>query len=379
MRKAFKGYLFSFFVLAALLISLSGTSAAFARTSSRQAASHNTALSCPGWNVVSSPNVNANPNLLSGTVTISANDVWAVGYYDSTSNDIYSTLTEHWNGTSWSIVPSPNIGTSSNYLYAVAAVSSNDVWAVGQYNNGGYNFGTLTEHWDGTSWSIVFSPNLRQRSNTLESVAAISTNDVWAVGGNLIEHWDGTKWNIVSSPIVGSVSSVTAVPSKNVWAVGFNGSNTLIEHWNGTSWNAVASPNVGSYLNYLVGVSAVSSNDVWAVGYYSNNITNEYTLIEQWNGTSWSIVSSPNPDVNTDKLYSVAAVSANDVWAVGYSNYGQTLTEQWNGTNWSAVPSPNVGSSFNVPQGVAAVSANRVVLVGYYTNVTFQTLIEFYC
>ena len=40
---------------------------------------------------------------------------------------------EHWNGTSWAIVPSPNMGTGNNHLNGVAAVSASDVWAVGYY------------------------------------------------------------------------------------------------------------------------------------------------------------------------------------------------------------------------------------------------------
>ena len=43
-----------------------------------------------------------------------------------------------------------NVGTSSNFLYGVAAISTNDVWAVGFC--GGYQ--TLVEHWDGSSWLL---------------------------------------------------------------------------------------------------------------------------------------------------------------------------------------------------------------------------------
>ena len=56
----------------------------------------------------------------------------------TTSNgSIDQTLTEHWNGTAWSVVASPNLGTSDNVLYGVAAVAANDVWAVGYYQIGG--------------------------------------------------------------------------------------------------------------------------------------------------------------------------------------------------------------------------------------------------
>jgi hypothetical protein len=55
-------------------------------------------------------------------------------------------------------VPNPNFGTF-NRFFGVAAVSSNDVWAVGVTSNGGLS-ATLVEHWNGTSWTVIPSPNL---------------------------------------------------------------------------------------------------------------------------------------------------------------------------------------------------------------------------
>ena len=68
----------------------------------------------------------------------------------------------------WTAVPSP----STNELHAVTSISANDVWAVG--------VGPITEHWNGTAWSVVPSPNVT--NGKLLGVAAVSTNDVWAVG-----------------------------------------------------------------------------------------------------------------------------------------------------------------------------------------------------
>src|SRR5205085_475792 len=84
----------------------------------------------PVWSVVSSPNVDTSSNVLKDVEVVTANDVWAVGYYYAGP---YQTLIEHWDGASWSVVPSPNIGTYENYLSGVAVVSANDVWAVGDY------------------------------------------------------------------------------------------------------------------------------------------------------------------------------------------------------------------------------------------------------
>jgi hypothetical protein len=66
-----------------------------------------------------------------------------VGRY-FTRNVVYQTLTEHWNGSQWSIVSSPNSGKYSNELYGVVAVSANNIWAAG-YNDNGSAYQTLTE------------------------------------------------------------------------------------------------------------------------------------------------------------------------------------------------------------------------------------------
>src|SRR5690349_13438158 len=52
----------------------------------------------------------------------------------------------------FSFVPSPNGSTHGNYLFAVAGVTANDIWAVGSYLWDGSNYQMLTEHWDGTAW-----------------------------------------------------------------------------------------------------------------------------------------------------------------------------------------------------------------------------------
>src|SRR5207249_2051684 len=92
-------------------------------------------------------------------------------------------------GLYWRTVSSPyNQGAT---FRAVAVVAANDIWAVGA---GG---GTLTEHWDGSSWTRVPSPNPGPGNNELYAVAAVATNDIWAVGSSygglrqtLIEHWN---------------------------------------------------------------------------------------------------------------------------------------------------------------------------------------------
>jgi hypothetical protein len=80
----------------------------------------------------------------------------------------------HWDGSAWSVIPSPNAGPAafSSQLTAVTAVASNDVWAVG------FTTDTLVEHWDGNHWGIVPS----QSGGGLWGVAAVNARDLWAVG-----------------------------------------------------------------------------------------------------------------------------------------------------------------------------------------------------
>ena len=361
---------------------------------------------CGSWNVVSSPNPGSvGWDILYGVTAISANNSWSVGFYRD-GNNIDQTLTEYWDGTSWSVIPSPNNGTSGNELFGVAHVpKSSSLWAVGYYvSSTGYDE-TLAEHWNGTSWSIVSSPNPATGNNVLNKVVALSKNNVWAVGyetdihgvyQTLIEHWNGSRWSVVPSPNPGSgyniLNGIARVPgTKQLWAVGSadNGSGlyqTLIEYWDGTSWRVVPSPNPGTSFNLLYGVTAISANNVWAGGYtYDNSNGFSQTLIEHWNGTSWSVVPSPNPGVSTNRVYGITAISANNVWAVGFkadTSGSQTLTEQWNGTSWSVVPSPNPGLNTNFLYEVMRVPGTKHLwTVGSYQNAgnDNQTLTEFHC
>ena len=147
--------------------------------------------SCGQWSVVPSPNPNVVPSGLSGVAAVSATNVWAVGYYVNTTG-VTQTLTEHWNGTSWSVVKSPSPGSGDD-LRGVAAVSAHDVWAVGSDNNSNNVFQTLTEQWNGKQWSVVKSPSPGSFNTQLLAVAATSAHDVWAVGhadsNTLIEHF----------------------------------------------------------------------------------------------------------------------------------------------------------------------------------------------
>ena len=317
----------------------------------------------------------------------------------------HHTRTGHASDTgAWQIIPSANPGSASNALLSVAALSVNDAWAVGFTSNTSASQAsqTLIEHWNGAQWRVVTSPNSVMAINMLNDVVALSTDDAWAVGfasntfasqGSqpLIEHWNGAQWSIVSMAELAqqsggpsdTLSRLIVLSANNVWGVGTSldrsgHSTTLIVHWTGTTWKIVPSPNPGSMSNELYGAVAVSANDIWAVGYFADGDTPHtirHTLIEHWDGLRWSIVPSPEVGSIDNVLNAATAVSANDIWAIGISSdssstpmgMGQTLIEHWDGLRWSIVKSPNAGPEENFAS-LTALAANDIWAVGIFSN-----------
>ncbi|HMA34655.1 MAG TPA: S-layer homology domain-containing protein [Chloroflexia bacterium] len=351
----------------------------------------------PGWQLVASPNAGTGTNILDGVAVAGPNDAWAVGYA-ANANNVEQTLIEHWNGSTWDLVPSPNVGTNRNFLHAAAVAGPNDIWAVGFYWDASNVQRTLTEHWDGSAWSVVASPNAGSHEQYLQSVTALAPNDVWAVGlyspdtymyQTLTLHWNGSQWSVVASPNVGSLENylngVTATAGGDVWAVGYYSNygaarQTLIEHWTGNAWQLVASPNAGTGNNVLNAASATGSADVWAVGTAGTGSAAQ-PLTEHWNGTSWTVVASASGGGSAE-LRGVVALAPGEAWAVGRQTDATgtimgTLTEHWNGSSWAVVTSPNPDPSANILKGIAAGSAGDLWAVGTAAN-PGRTLVEHY-
>jgi hypothetical protein len=343
---------------------------------------------CGSWHIVHSPSP-GNPSFLQGIASVPGTRLaWTVGVYLDSEAD-YKSLIEHWNGTRWMVVPSPNVDWEWTFLQAVVAISANDAWAVGETPNQG-----VVEHWNGTRWSLVPSPYIENVS--LFGVAASSANDIWAVGedseGSPIEHWNGTRWSVVPSPqfYESKLYGVATVSSNDVWAVGnYTKSDfktkTLIEHWDGKNWQVVPSPSPGTSNNELKSVTHVpGTNEVWAVGDYLDlGFHHNKTLIEHWDGKSWQIIPSLNAPKSTNLLQGVDAASKSRIWTVGTHlgpSSGQLvkiLTERWDGAHWRIIPGANHNSDYNFLYGVAITSTKDVWAVGNFGN--GQTLIEHYC
>ena len=251
------------------------------------------------WTIEPSPNTTIN-NKLFTVACSSAADCWALG----------EDIVEHWSGTSWDVVPSATLpGLTENVLRSVACASGSDCWAVGDSSNPTTATSeTLIQRWNGSSWFIVPSLNSSESAyNKLFGVTCVSVSDCWAVGSSqdgtpggsysLIERWNGTSWSIVTSPNNpgDALASVTCLSASSCWAVGdhfddtSSSHQTLIERWNGTSWTVVTSPSIPGVDNILLDVTCTSASDCWAVGYFYNVTSGVFgELIQHWDGTLWS-------------------------------------------------------------------------------------------
>jgi hypothetical protein len=352
---------------------------------------------CDGtWHVRATP-TNHDFQLFHAVSAASAGEAWAVGTYTDFGTPPAQPLMEHWDGSAWTELDGPFLPDGGD-LWGVAAFSPTDVWAVGGRSE--IPGRTLVEHWDGSVWSVVPSPSPGQGStgSGLVAVAALSATDVWAVGIRssrdlvltLVEHWDGFKWSAVKSPNVADdntneLLSVAAISTDDVWAAGFaepdvgSVSSTLIERWDGTRWKTFPSPNATGLSNVLEALSAASSTDAWAVGTHEDYFGDNLSLTEHWDGSRWAIVSSPSPG-GTAFMYGVSALLSGTAWIAGTGG-GGPMSWHWNGTRWKAISGEKPGDLSNQFFAVAALADLSVWAVGDWANNQgpIHTLVEYLC
>jgi hypothetical protein len=301
----------------------------------------------------------------------------AVGTYQQcTTSCSLLGLIETWNGTDWSIVPSPDPSPSNTTLSSVSCTSPAFCVAVGSYNPPPAT-DTLIESWDGSEWSVVSSPNVGT-SNNFTNVSCSDPTFCMAIGGdgmanpNLSEIWDGSTWSVVPSVDVdngdGSPNSVSCTSSTFCLAVGGIGLggasqffDTLAAVWNGSSWSVIATPNPGDPSSDFASVSCLSPTSCVAAGQLVNG-NEENTLVENWDGTNWTAAPSTNDEVGVF-TEAVSCVSTPTRFCFMQS----VNSETWDGSTWSISPGPpvdlRVGLSCSSPTFCAAVSTYSATAV----------------
>jgi hypothetical protein len=169
---------------------------------------------------------------------------------------------------------------------------------------------------------------------TLAALVIVAAVIFVPLSGNIMHSYADSGFSIVPSQNPGAnneLRSVTSISSDNAWAVGDylgtdNHTHTLIEHWDGSSWTQQTSPNPGANVNKLYGVKALSATDIWAVGFYVDANGFFTTLFEHSTdeGSTWT--QDTDSYIGQGQLTGIDGdPTSGDAWAVGVGN-GHALT-----------------------------------------------------
>jgi hypothetical protein len=271
----------------------------------------------------------------------------------------------------WQLVPTPNVGNSVTRLTAVTALSADDAWAVGLWRSTPAGGGPLVLHWNGVDWTDVEPPETGQFGSepSLTGIDAAPNGDVW-IGGHvrtgyptdqmpLVMRWRNGTWDSVETVTLrpqteypfaargGQLDEVDALAPDDIWAVGLaagmgDASATvlpLVVHWDGSAWTEAELPPIANRWHHLLGVAAIAADDVWAVGEYRNIGGLYHGVTYHWDGAAWSHVWSPIEAMASGTLSDVVALGPDDVWAAGVGDSGPAMMH-WDGSEWSLVPTP---------------------------------------
>lgn len=247
-------------------------------------------------------------------------------------------VVEVWNGTSWSVQPTPPLAGDVE-LRSVSCASVNDCVAVGwQSPSAGGAIGNqpLIERWDGADWTIdqqaggLCGAQCAYFSRTLASVGCASASWCEAVGSTdtthsttttFAESWNGTSWattptaNPAPAPPDDQLTAVSCTTPTPCVAVGSGQNGVFAERWDGKRWSvhgnrrAAATPN---------GISCTSRSHCEIVGSGAPDHSSEpRPQAWLWNGLSWA--AQRPPGLTDASLESVACPTAFDCFAVGGS------------------------------------------------------------
>ncbi len=151
-------------------------------------------------------------------------------------NGPYETVIESWNGSEWSVQPSPDPGAGYSILNGVACTNPDLCIAVGDYEEGTRTLSMFLS-WNGSTWGQTPGPTEGRFYDQPNSVSCISPTNCVSVG-------------VFANGQAGSPGT----------------SQTLVDTWDGSQWQITASPNQGSLNNVLNAVSCIDTHQCFAAG-----------------------------------------------------------------------------------------------------------------
>ena len=255
----------------------------------------------------STPNLNSGRFILTGAGT-STSALMFNGYVPGTPSPESSTITESYNGSSWTEVNDTN-------------VKSFGCGGTGASNTSALRFGgtigpgagqSETEQWNGTNWTEVNDLNDARDAIPQAGTGTVSAT-IFAGGrgpSDKTEQWNGTNWTSMNTMNTGKSAATCFGTSTAAIITGGNGGpNTATESFNGTNWTEVNDLNTGRSQGWGCGPS---QSDGIFLGGESPNKAN----VETWNGTNWS-ETTDIPTTKNGAAAGKAGSTSSMLWAGG--------------------------------------------------------------
>lgn len=315
------------------------------------------------WTIVKTPTyAGGSAGQLEAISCPAVKSCFAVGYGGNRSGSgfgIEQPLIEHWDGTQWWELQAP-IYTREPRARLVSISCTSDVFcmAVGSgLNSASTTSLALAERWNGHSWSVV--PTVDVGGSVLTAVACAGPLDCSAVGYSagtsgtepLIEHYSGGGFSLqVIAHVTQTVlTSISCTKTGYCEAAGYSnvGGTTrgrVVSSPNGRSWTEQAPlPNFpGSSSGiYLKAIACTGASACLVVGLGSDGTT-VTGISEQKKGSKWTLVKAAKAGgAHYTALSAVTCASSSDCIAVGYNvqSSSDSAVERWDGTRWAVVPS----------------------------------------
>jgi hypothetical protein len=348
------------------------------------------------WSVASPANPSeAKETTLSSSSCVAYTECIAVGFYKNSAGTIVL-LAERLNGETWELqTPVTPSEAKESRLTSVSCTTMSACTAVGYYKDSAGTFVTLAERWNGTKWEIQTTVNPSEaKESRLLSTTCTSGTACRAMGYymnaagtivTLIEAWNGTKWEQQESPNPAEAKESRLNGNFCYWISGCvavgnykNSSGsivTLAENWRGSSWAVLTTPNPsGAKESVLSAAGCGTSEDCMAAGYYVNSSGTKVTLAERFAWGSWELIATPNPSgAKESVLDGVSCESFTDCMATGYyvnsSGKKVTLAERWNGKEFTIMSTPGAKEAKEEAlYGVSCHLTELCVAVGGFAN-----------
>ena len=235
-----------------------------------------------------------------------ANQCIAVGSTATHYDNEDATVSERWNGTSWSYQGILATAEEEKYVEAgwksvvaaraLSCTGENACMAVGSegISKEGEGGSTISraERWNGQTWVLEHPPG----AAALKSVSCSAQYTCTAIGPegpyedtNVIVARNGNGWSEQRTYAADSTDKLERVACPSTSTCVAAGGDIAV-HWNGSAWSepeALPVPWEGYKTPYIFAMDCPSTTSCFAVGGIRHTNEKEWTLLYRWNGTKW--------------------------------------------------------------------------------------------